>query len=113
MADIAKLLRDEIAEVRDEDLDSLKRQAEQILDEVNKIEDLISAVSKELVAKADDTYYRLSDAYCSLRDRCRALPEIEPPRVAGLLDLIALAERCAALTDEQWQRVIDLAMALK
>ena len=94
-------------------------QANTLLEQVTAFAEKIReeyAVIEKLAGEAEkignEQYKRIREAHEGLRKRIEELPEIKPPSVYGLKDVLDIAERCRHYTDEQWARVIDLARAM-
>ena len=73
---------------------------------------VIEKLAAETETIGNEQYTRIRDAHEKIRKRIEELPEIKPPSVYGMKDILDIAERCRHYTDEQWARVIDLAKAM-
>jgi len=90
----------------------LATEAQDVLLKARAVEKTLEEESLDIVKAADEHFDAIHEAQTKLNRRINELPTIRVPAVHGMLDLLNIVERCGALTDSQWSRVIALAHAL-
>ena len=106
---------------------SMATSAETVADDANAIVEswqylgergleLTKKIEKQEAAlheRYDKFYAAVTSKRNEIAAKLDALPEMTVPNVPyGVNDMVNLAVKCSHLTDEQWQRVIDLAKSL-
>ena len=92
---------------------ALKRGTE-VLERIHAVEQQLLAVDERLYSAIEQAYRHAMDARKTLDARLAQLGELPSIQVPyNITALIEIAERCSNLTDEQWERVVELARALR
>jgi len=102
----------EIEAIEEDGLTTIKVNLEKSQKALDDYEKDFDIWAQRICNQADKRYKKIRESQELFRYRIDSLPEIKLSAPYGLETLIDVAERCGNLTDIQWDRLRDLAVAL-
>lgn len=101
-------------DVQQNEFASLMKTMDEALQGVAQMQQKLLVHDEQVVIASGAHYDTVRKAHSDISKKIAALPELPVPycNAHQMRELLDIAERCDRLSDEQWQRVIELARAM-